>query len=381
MKFIKIFLLLSLPIFLPAFSLCASLPLLVVPDDLTLLVGTYTEASISKGIVAFRFNQQTGKVVKMSETSIGNPSFIAVAPGSGFVYSVSEYNEGRQAVNSFKFDKILGQLTFLNTQLIFGGSRGGEDPCYIWTNGQHVVTADYTGGSVSVFPVAANGFLYPASQHFQYSGVCKGSVAHIHCVQQTPDSNYLLATDLGNDRIYRFKLNFQSTVQNKEDFLVEDSVVYKGPLGWGPRHFIFNKRGDLMYLINELGGYIVSFKYKDGQLMLLQTLKADKADGHGSADIHLSPDGKFLYVSHRLKNDGISIFKVDERGMLTRIGYQNTGIHPRNFNITPNGLYLLVACRDDNYIQIFKRNIHSGLLMDTGQKIRLGKPVCICWAL
>jgi 6-phosphogluconolactonase len=105
---------------------------------------------------------------------------------------------------------------------------------------------------------------------------------------------------------------------------------------------------------------------------------ADEGGGHGSADIHISPDGKFLYASHRLKKDGISIFKINsENGKLTKAGYQQTGIHPRNFNITPNGKYILVACRDSNRIEIYYRNGKTGMLTYTNKMIALSKPVCI----
>jgi 6-phosphogluconolactonase (cycloisomerase 2 family) len=96
----------------------------------------------------------------------------------------------------------------------------------------------------------------------------------------------------------------------------------------------------------------------------------------GSADIHLSPDGKFLYSSNRLQSDGIAIFNVDENtGLLNFIGYQTTGIHPRNFTITPNGKFLLVANRDSNNIQIFNIDKQTGLLHDLGKEIQLNKPV------
>ena len=98
----------------------------------------------------------------------------------------------------------------------------------------------------------------------------------------------------------------------------------------------------------------------------------------GSGDIHISPDGKFLYASNRLKADGLAIFSIHpENGMLTKVGYQLTGIHPRNFIITPNGKYLLVACRDSNEIQIYERDTDTGLLTDIRKDIKVVKPVCI----
>ena len=112
-------------------------------------------------------------------------------------------------------------------------------------------------------------------------------------------------------------------------------------------------------------------------LSLLQTIEADSVHAHGSADIHLSPDEKFLYVSNRLEADGVVVFKVNNGGQLQRVGYQPTGKHPRNFMITPSGNHLLVACRDDNNIEIYKRDAATGLLSATGKSIKLPSPVFV----
>ena len=118
--------------------------------------------------------------------------------------------------------------------------------------------------------------------------------------------------------------------------------------------------------------------YNGKALQLIQSIEADTIGARGSADIHLSPDGKFLYASNRLKADGIAIFSVDtQTGLLTKVGYQLTGVHPRNFIISPDGQYLLVACRDSNLIQIFERDKRTGLLVDIGKNIETSKPVCL----
>ena len=104
---------------------------------------------------------------------------------------------------------------------------------------------------------------------------------------------------------------------------------------------------------------------------------SDSVCARGGADIHLSPDGRFLYSSNRLRAEGIAIFSVDSKtGMLTRIGYQPTAAHPRQFNITPNSRYLLCCCRDSNKIQVFRRDMKTGMLTDTHQDIRVSKAVC-----
>ena len=180
-------------------------------------------------------------------------------------------------------------------------------------------------------------------------------------------------------QIHKFNINPNANADNKEKFLTKGTPeAFKVAPGSGPRHLIFNSDGKFAYLINEIGGTVIAFRYADGMLDEIQTVAADTVNAQGSGDIHLSPDGKYLYASNRLKADGVAIFKVDEtNGTLTKVGYQLTGIHPRNFIITPNGKYLLVACRDTNVIQIFERDQATGLLTDIKKDIKVDKPVCL----
>ena len=136
-----------------------------------------------------------------------------------------------------------------------------------------------------------------------------------------------------------------------------------------------------MYVITELEGNVLVYDYNDGDLQLIQTIEADPLHARGSADIHFSPDGKFLYASVRNADDGLAIFKVDQAsGLLEKVGYQPTGKHPRNFNITPNGKYVLVADMNDNKIEVFERVIETGMLLNTQRDINLSQPVCIVFA-
>jgi 6-phosphogluconolactonase (cycloisomerase 2 family) len=193
---------------------------------------------------------------------------------------------------------------------------------------------------------------------------------HVHCVRFTPDGKYILATDFSADRILSYRLKGDQVVANGEAGYVRADD--------GPRHLIFSHDGRYAYLMSELSGKVSVFSYSEGRLKLLQSIVSDSVEARGGADLHLSPDGKFLYSSNRLKADGIAIFKVDaSTGLLTKIGYQLTGLHPRNFNITPNGRFLLCACRDSNKIQVFSRNPETGLLSDTHQDIPISKVVCV----
>lgn len=347
-------------------------------NELTMLVGTYTNGSNSKGIYTFRFNEETGEAATLDSVEVPNPSYLVPSEDGKFVYSVNEFGKGQAAVSAFAFDKQKGSLRPLNSQKTMGA-----DPCYLITNGKNVITANYNGGSITVLPIQEDGSLLPASSVIEFKG--SGPVkdrqkqAHLHCVRITPDGKYLLADDLGTDQIHKFNVNPNADAQNKEALLTEGTpAAFKVAPGSGPRHLIFSNDGKFAYLIAEIGGTVIAFQYADGMLKEIQTVAADTVNAQGSGDIHISPDGKFLYASNRLKADGVAIFKINPSdGTLAKVGYQLTGIHPRNFIITPNGKYLLVACRDDNTIEVYQRNEENGLLTDTKKDISVDKPVCL----
>jgi 6-phosphogluconolactonase (cycloisomerase 2 family) len=251
------------------------------------------------------------------------------------------------------------------------------------TTGGNVITANYSGGSISVFPLQEDGSLLPVSLiPFTGSGLDKNRQAspHLHCVHLTPDGKYLFAADLGTDKIYKFVINSQADAGTP--FLTAgEPEAFPLPAGAGPRHITFAPNGKYAYLINELSGQVIAFTYAEGILNEIQSIAADTVNARGSADIHISGDGKFLYASNRLKADGIAIFQIDQTtGTLAKAGYQLTGIHPRNFIITPNDKFLLVACKDSNVIQIYERNKETGLLTDIKKDIVLDAPVCIKFA-
>ena len=351
-------------------------------NNLTMYVGTYTEGGNSKGIYTYNFNQENGTFELLNTAIAANPSFVTLSPEGKRLYAVSEYNDGRQGVYSFDLSENKAKLSnpvFRPTASKDALPRAGADPCHIVSDGNYVITANYTGGDISVFSLDAEGRLQAEVQHIAFAGRTLERVAHIHCIIPTPDKKYILATDLGNDRVYRFRYNKKA--RKNTEVLTAQQVAYQVSDGQGPRHLTFSKDGRFAYLINELGGECVVLSYRKGKLKEVQRLMADEGGGRGSADIHISPDGRFLYTSHRLKKDGIAIFAINpKKGTLTKIGYQLTGVHPRNFAITPNGKYLLVACRDDNKIQVFQRNETTGELTETSQEIQVDKPTCILFA-
>ena len=147
----------------------------------------------------------------------------------------------------------------------------------------------------------------------------------------------------------------------------------------------FAPDGRTLYCIAELSGEVLVYDVSDSDgspaFTLKQQIQADEVNAGGSADIHVHPSGKYLYTSHRLDNDGISVFAVGENGLLEKIAYTRTGRHPRNFMITPDGRILMVTCMHDNLIQVF-RIAEDGTLTLTDAVLRFDsdQPSCITLA-
>ena len=347
-------------------------------NSLYMLVGTYTRGTTT-GLHLYKFNQETGTAEFVSNAEASNASYLTFSANERFVYAVSEGSGDAAAVNAFSFDKAAGKLTLLNTQQVEGAS-----PCYISTDpsGSFVVTANYTGGSVSVLPLSSDGSLQPIAKLFQYeggSGVVPRSQdrPHLHCVVFSPNKQILYSADLGNDNLYQF------TVSSTAPFLTPGSPEsFKMEPGSGPRHLTFHPNGRFAYLLNELSGKVTVFNYTNGNLEPIEYVVADDAEVKQSADIHITPDGKFLYASNRASTNNIAIFSINATdGKLTLVGHQPTSRTPRNFIITPNGNYLLAACQGGNQIHVFKINKDTGILTeDTSNLIEIATPVCIKFA-
>lgn len=350
-------------------------------QQLRLLVGTYTEGTPAEGVYLYSYDAETADCELLSVASSGNPSFVIPSPDGRMAWSVNEFNDGRQGVSSYAIDG--NDISLLQTLPIPKEKADGADPCNLLYTGDAIVSSNYTGGTVTAFKLFDDGRIDGMSQYFGFekeytqtlSGLSLGQeAAHMHCAVLSPEGKYIFVTNLGNDCIHRFERGTGGYPLGKETIAWQ----HRGLSPFGPRHLIFSADGRFAYLLCELGDKLVVFSYSDGILTPIQTLTAYKGKGHGSADLHLSPDGRFLYTSHRLKKDGIAIFSVDpESGKVKKAGYQETGLHPRNFAISPDGRFLLCACRDSGRIEIYGIDATSGALMPTGRSIEVGAPVCV----
>ena len=333
-----------------------------------LYIGGYGKAAVK-----CVFNAKNMEYSISQDFKAKNPSWLLAVNSPKRVYGVSE-SGARSGVWGYmdnSLDQSLGEV-----------KDGGADACYLTYFDNHILTAGYGKGSIGVYPLDTAGKIMQPSQIVNFPSA--GGVSRLHMVKvlTVPQSggNYLLVTDKGCDRIYFFRI----TETEKGLRLKQcDSAFISVPKGYGPRHMEFSKDCKYMYLLCETSGTILVYSVKeiDGNIILNQIQEAvsDKKKAGASADIHLSPDGKFLYSSNRRGKDGIAIFKTAEDGTLTRIAYQVTLQWPRSFAISPDGDFMFVCCQKYKAVQIFRIDKSSGYLSNTGKMIMFPdlEPSCI----
>lgn len=340
-------------------------------------LGTYGDRAVK-----YNFNCRTLEMSEVADFGEANPSFITLTPDGKFLYAVSE-NAAKSGIsafsNSFTPVKINRRKDI------------GTDPCYITYYKNYILTANYGGGSISLFPTDTDGKIRQCSQIIKFLGSgpnkARQATSHIHTVRiikgKDTGNDYVMATDLGCDKLYFFRFGNDSLKKESLKLYWCDTASYSVPAGYGPRHVEFSIDGQFMYLLCELSGRILVFNIneKGNNLILnqIQDTLSDRMHAAASGDIHIHPNGKFLYASCRKVRDGISIFQVHSDGTLAKIGYQITGQGPRNFAITPDGDFMLVACQQEHEIQIFRINKKTGFLTNTDKTLKLNnlEPVCI----
>jgi 6-phosphogluconolactonase len=348
-------------------------------------VGTYTEppSGRAEGIYVLRFDTGSGSLTPVrTVTGVPNPSFLALGADRQHLYAVNELTEG--GVSAFARDPRTGELRALNRQL-----SHGADPCYVGldTSGRFVLVANYSGGTVSALPIAAGGTLDPASSVIRHEGSSvdptRQTRPHAHMIGSTPDGRYVLATDLGADRIVVYQLD---TATGRLVPNASGPPFAAAEPGAGPRHFAFAPNGRTVYVINELASTLTVYAYdgERGELRSRQTvssLPVGFAGENSCAHVVVSPDGRFVYGSNR-GHDSIAIWATDETsGEVTPAGHESTrGKTPRGFALDPTGAWLLAANQDSDTIVTFRRDPGSGNLTATGQVTEIPSPVAVLFA-
>ena len=349
------------------------------------LIGTY-----GSNIYTVNLDTATGAMTVQDKYTATNSSY-AIGAGDA-IYTFSESGADSK-VYSFK-DGVRTEVPC-----------PGDNPCFITLSPdrKYLMTADYSGGSVSVYPLQngtvgmqsgaagsgtvgmQNGTVGERIQKLTFEG--SGTVTrrqgspHIHQVKILLDipgveGNWILAPDLGSDkiRILRYNGARENNGAVGNPALLEHISNIQFPAGSGPRHIEFDVQRQMMYCIAELSGKVFAFRMGASKgkpaFELVQSVVADEYNTGGSGDIHLHPGGKYLYTSHRLQNDGLAVFAVHEDGTIEKKGYVHTKEHPRNFLITPCGKYLIVASKNTCTLQLFTIG-QDGIPIATDQVLNL----------
>lgn len=341
-------------------------------------VGTFTSEG-AKGIYLCEFDFETGEIdLKQTFLGVDNPNFLKISPDRKYLYVVNrapkEIESTGGYISAYKIGKN-GDLSFLNKQL-----SHGDDPCHVDVSpdGKFVALANYGGGSTALYPVSDDGSLLAASSIIVNKGssVDKSRQAkpYAHSIRFSPFENRIFSADLGTDQLNIYELEGDKLVQNGQKFVKLDA-------GAGPRHIEFYSDGNFIYVISELNSTITTFKRNGdnwAKFQVISTLPADFKGASYCADIHISADGKYLYGSNRGHNS-IAVFEINaETKKLESLGFVPVeGDWPRNFSLSPNGDFLLVANQKSGNIPVFKINKSNGMPEFTGKEIKIPAAVCI----
>lgn len=328
----------------------------------------------SKGIYVFSFDRKQMVFNEIQTVGGGeSPNFLALGPGKKYLYaaySKGTLSDSKGSVMSFFIDPKKGTLTKINEQ-----SSQGAGPAHVSVDpkGRFVYISNYSAGNLAVYPINKDGSLGEASDIVQHFG--KGTVTsrqegpHVHSTIPSADGRFIYVSDLGIDKIMIYEVKEQGK-------LIPASTPFVSSFaGSGPRHFVIHPNGNFAYSAEELTSTVASYSLNKatGELVPLsreKMLPDDFTSRNSAADIHFSPDGKFLYASNR-GHESLVIYRVDPRnGKLVLVGHENTGgKHPRNFMIDKYGEFALVANRDTDNIVVLKRNKKTGTLLSTGKQI------------
>lgn len=358
------------------------------------LVGTYTTKTQSKGIYAFDFDADTGKLTEKGlAAETPDPSWVIIHPNGKFVYAANEAGK-KSTISAFARDAQTGQLTLLN-QL----PSLGEDPCHLSFDktGNYLLAANYTSGTVAVFPILRDGKLGEDISMLKDTGPRgpnkeRQEGPHAHWVQVSEHNHYAYVADLGLDRVLIYKFDettgkitaADSTPSDPKDKSTKPNDPYSAVLspGTGPRHAVFSAEGNFLYVLGELKNTLTVFANAQREsFQSIQEISAlpEGASGRNeAAEITLHPNGKWLYTSNR-GADTMAVFAIDPmKGTLRLLANVPTGgKEPRHFAIDPTGRYLLAENQNSDTIVVFRIDQSNGSLTPTGEIAHVPSPVCL----
>lgn len=360
------------------------MPTTVSADEPVVFISAF--ASGEKGAIhAFSFDGNAGRLKLLNRTTdVESPFFLALSPNGKHLYSIDAEKfggEDNEFVAAYSIEGRSGKLKRLNRQ-----DAKGTASCYldVDSTGRTVVVANYSTGDVAALPIREDGSLGEAASYVKHKGSsvdpARQKSAFAHSIEISPDNRFALAADLGADRVFVYRLNAKKSGLTPGK--AQSSAVVAP--GSGPRHLTFHPNGNRVYVINELKNTVTFFSYepKTGELEAQQTISTLPADFTGTsytADVKITPDGKFLYGTNR-GHDSIAIFRIEKDGVLSLVKIEpSLGKGPQNLLITPDGRWLICANMAGHNVAVFGINVDTGQLKASGDPIEMPSPSCIRW--
>ncbi len=346
-------------------------------------VGTYSGRG-SRGLYVFAFDRATGQMTGIQTVSDRKgPNFQALHPDGTYLYSVSgaaysdETDHG--TVTAYRIDPETGLLTQINEQ-----STQGRGPAHVSVDprGRFVYVSNFSSGNLSVFAINEDGSLTEAVDVVRHEGSSinerRQSGPHVHSIVPSPDGRYIYVSDMGIDKIMIYAVD-----QNTGELTPAEMPYVESIPGSGPRHFTIHPNDKFAYSLEQISSTVAVYRVNQstGALTRIQRMSTlpDAFEGaNQAADIHISPDGEFLYASNRGHNS-LVIYKIDRAtGKLSLIDHEPTrGRHPRNFMVDEKGEFVLVANMYDDEVVIFRRDQETGKLNYTGEQVHVPMAVCV----
>lgn len=344
-------------------------------SDNLLIVSTMTD---DEGIFVYRIADGDGRLELVGQTArdIKEPFYIDIHPRGYVVYAITDPG-GDGLVSALSFERDSGAMTTMNSQ-----STQGEYPCYVAVDpsGRAVVVANYEGGSVSSYPLNEDGSLGAPASFYQHEGSSinenRQEGPHAHCFYIASDGRFAFANDLGTDQVFIYALDAaQGTITPAEQ------PAARVKAGGGPRHFTISPDNRHGYAINELGNTITTFTYDAGRGLLLEqgmvTTLPDDYDGvTHTADVVVTPDGRFVYGTNR-GHDSVAMFTRDiDTGALTPNGIEpSLGGMPQNLTVSADGSLLFLCNTKGDKVVSFRIDSGTGRL-SVAHETAMPAPVC-----
>lgn len=354
-------------------AMCVSLHANIKAEDPVVFISSFSSGE-EGAIHAYGFDSTTGKLTFLTRTSdVEHPFFMALSGSGKTLYSIHAIDFGgkeNKEIAAYKLEGRTGKLSLINRQ-----SSHGIASCYLDVDsaGKTLVVANYSSGDVASYPVKENGGLGESVSYFKHDG----EITNAHSIEFSPDNRFAFAADLGIDKVLSYRVDPETSKMTPND---PPSIDL--PKGSGPRHVRFHPNGKFFYVINEKGNTVSAFSYDAEKgaltdLQIISTIPDDYDEKTFTADLKITPDGKYLYGTNR-GHDSIVSYSIADDGKLKLITIEpSLGKGPQNLAITPDGNHLICANMPGNNIVVFKIDSETGGLTALGEPVEISKPACI----